>query len=187
MVSSGQVTEQDSVVLQLTENTQSGMELVQQQQRQDPNFAKLIDYLRDGTLPESYCDAQQIMVQGKKSYHVVDDILYYKSADVPGRCRLVVPKREFLMNTMTHVFPDILLQGKIMQRVSQYFHWDGISTRIYEKYASCIVCAFVKGQGLRGKPPLVNIPVGGVFEFQGGSHMTEQQSYCPMFYRKQPS
>ena len=86
-LSSGQVTEQDSVVLQLTENTQSGMELVQQQQRQDPDLAKLIDYLRDGTLPENYSEAQWIMVQGnKKGYHVVDDILYYKSVETPSSC-----------------------------------------------------------------------------------------------------
>jgi len=66
MVSSGQVTEQDSVVLQLTENTQSGMELVQQQQRQDPDLAKVIDSLRDGTLSESYSEAQRIMVQARR-------------------------------------------------------------------------------------------------------------------------
>jgi len=56
-LSSGQVIEQDTVVLQLTENTQSGMELVQQQQRQDLDLAKLIDYLRDGTFLESYSEA----------------------------------------------------------------------------------------------------------------------------------
>ena len=29
------------------------------------------------------------------------------------------------------------------------------------------MCASVKGQGFRGKPPLVYIPVGGVFECVG--------------------
>ena len=88
------------------------MELVQQQQRQDPDLTNVIDNLRDGTLSESYSEAQRIMVQGKKGDHVVDDILYYESADVPGRHCLVVPYHLKEMNTMTHVFPDVLPQGE---------------------------------------------------------------------------
>jgi len=42
-----------------------------------------------------------------------------------------------------------------------------MSGQISKKCVSCIVCASVKGQGLRGKPPLVSIPVGGVFECIG--------------------
>ena len=53
------------------------------------------------------------------------------------------------------------------QRVSQYFYWDGMNAQVHQKCASCVVCASVKGQGFRGKPPLVSIPVGGVFECVG--------------------
>jgi len=44
---------------------------------------------------------------------------------------------------------------------------DGMSAQIYKKCSSCVVCASIKGQGFRGKPPLVNIPVRGVFECIG--------------------
>ena len=36
-----------------------------------------------------------------------------------------------------------------------------------KKYASCALCVSVKGQEFRGRPPLVNIPVGGVLECIG--------------------
>ena len=38
---------------------------------------------------------------------------------------------------------------------------------MYKKCASCIPCASVKGQGKKGKPPLVSIPVGGAFDCIG--------------------
>jgi len=58
-------------VLYAMEDTQSGhgIEIVQQQQRQDSDLATLID------LPESSNEVQQVLVQGNKGYYVVDDIL----------------------------------------------------------------------------------------------------------------
>jgi len=53
---------------------------------------------------------------------------------------------------------------EMKERVSQYFY---MSAQIYKKCASCIVYASVKGQGFRGKSPLVKIPGGGVFEYIG--------------------
>ena len=87
-----QTTGQDNVVLYVIYNIKSGMEQVQQEQRQDPILAKLIDYLRGGTLPEDSSEAQRVLVQGKKGYYVVDNILYYEGTDMPGRRHLVVPK-----------------------------------------------------------------------------------------------
>jgi len=39
-----------------------------------------------------------------------------------------------------------------------------MSAQICMKCSSCVVCASVKEQGFRGKPPLVNIPVADVFK-----------------------
>ena len=64
-------------------------------------------------------------------------------------------------------FAGHLAAKKMKQRVSQYFYWDGMNAQVHKKCASCVVCASVKGQGFRGKPPLVSIPVGGVFECVG--------------------
>ena len=94
-IPAGQLTHQQTNiqdnVLHVTDNAGCGMEQVQQEQRQDPVLAKLIDYLRDGKLPDDVSEAQRVLAQGKKGYYVVDDILYYDGMDWPGRCCLVVP------------------------------------------------------------------------------------------------
>ena len=38
---------------------------------------------------------------------------------------------------------------------------------ILRKCESCVDCASVQGQGFKGMPPLVSIPVGGPFECVG--------------------
>jgi len=65
------------------------------------------------------------------------------------------------------VFHSSGIEVPVQCEPGEYYHWDGMSAQIYKKCASCIVCASVKGQGFRGKPPLVKIPVGGVFECVG--------------------
>ena len=42
-----------------------------------------------------------------------------------------------------------------------------MSSEILKKCESCVDCASVQGQGLKKKPPLVSIPVGGPFECLG--------------------
>jgi len=58
----GQLTHQQKNVqdnvLHVTDNAGCGMEQVQQEQRQDRVLAKLIDYLRDGTLPDDASEAR---------------------------------------------------------------------------------------------------------------------------------
>ena len=86
---------------------------------------------------------------------------------MPGRRRLVVPKhlqKKIIDDHHDSCFSGHFASRRMKQRVSQYYHWDGMSAQMYKKCVSCIVCASVKGQGFRGKPPLVNIPVGSVFE-----------------------
>ena len=124
-LSNGQATEQNSILLHVMEDTTTGMELVQWQQRQDSDLAKLIDYLKNGKLPLSSGEAQRVIVQGKKGYYVVDDILYYESSEVPGRRRLVVPKH--LQERIIDEHYDSCFSGhfaprRMKQRVSQYYH-----------------------------------------------------------------
>jgi len=111
-----------------------------------------------------------VLAQGKKGYHVVDDILYYEGTDWQGRCRLVFPNHlrgRILNEHHDSCFAGHFATKKIKQQVSQYFYWDGMNAQVHRKCVSCVVCASVKGQGFRGKPPLVSIPVGGVFECAG--------------------
>ena len=67
----------------------------------------------------------------------MDGVLYYEWPDMPDRRRLVV------------------------------LYWRGLKSQVYKKCKSCITCASVKGQGHRGRPLLVSIPVGDAFECIG--------------------
>ena len=55
----------------------------------------------------------------------------------------------------------------LLRKISQYFYWKGLKSDVYKKCSSCVACASTRGQGSRGRPPLVNIPVGGPFNCVG--------------------
>ena len=74
----------------------------------------MIDYLKDGTLPQNSGEAQRVLIQGKKGYYVVDGILYYESSDLPERRRLVVPKH--LQERIIDDHPDSCFSGHFAPR-----------------------------------------------------------------------
>lgn len=163
-------------VLQLSPGTGTGedqpftsLQHVQSEQRQDKELSQIIDFLTSQTLPTDPQEAKYISNMAGKSYMVVDGILYYEGPEVSGRCCVVVP---------VHLRPKILdehhdlpfsghFAAKKMSQISQYFFWKGLKSDVYKKCASCVTCASVKGQGNRGRPPLVSILVGGLFDCIG--------------------
>lgn len=64
-------------------------------------------------------------------------------------------------------FAGHFAEKKMVQRIKQFYHWQGLRSDIHKKCSSCVTCASVRGQGNRGKPPLVSIPVGGPFDMIG--------------------
>ena len=61
---------------------------------------------------------------------MVNDILYFKSSDVPGRHCLVVPShlhKRILDEHHDSCFSGHFAPRKMKQRVSQYYYWDGMS------------------------------------------------------------
>lgn len=141
---------------------------VQLEQSKDKELAKLICFLRDKSLPEDSQEAKIVLNLARKGYYVVDDILYYEGADVPDRRRVVVPghlKQQILDEHHDSPFAGHFAAKKTAQRISQYFYWSGLKGDVYKKCASCVACASMKGQGHKGKPPLVSIPVGGALEW----------------------
>ena len=85
--------------------------------------------------------------------HLIDAVWWYHN----------IYDNEFWMSIMICHFQDTLRQG----RISQYFYWKGLKSDVYKICSSCVVCASVRGQGNRGIPPLVSIPVGGPFDCIG--------------------
>jgi len=56
---------------------------------------------------------------------------------------------------------------KMAQQVSKYFLWNGLKGDVYKMYVLSLSCATMKGQGNKGIPLLVSIPVGGAFDCIG--------------------
>ena len=76
-------------------------------------------------------------------------------------------KQEILDDDHDSPFAGRFAAKKMAQQISQYFFWRGFKADVYKKCTSCIPCASVKGQGQKGKPPLVSILVGGAFDCIG--------------------
>ena len=51
----------------------------------------------------------------------------------------------------------------MLQKLKQYFYWPGMSSMIFKKCKSCLVCATTQGQERRQNPELHSIPVGEPF------------------------
>ena len=64
-------------------------------------------------------------------------------------------------------FAGHFAEKKMVQRIKQFYYWQGLRSDVHKKCASCVTCASVRGQGSRGKPPLVSIPLGGPFDMIG--------------------
>ena len=98
--------------------------------------------------------------------YYVDGILYYESSDVQGRRHLVVPEQ--LRDKVVSENHDALFSGhfstkKMLQKLKQYLYWPGMSSMIFKKCESCLVCATIQGQERRQNPELHSIPVGEPF------------------------
>ena len=73
-------------------------------------------------------------------------------------------KQEILTEHHDAPFAGHFGAKKMAQQISKYFFWNGLKADVYKK---CVSCASVKGQGKKKRPPLVSIPVGGLFDCIG--------------------
>ena len=133
-------------------------------------MSDLINYLRDKTLPTDEQAARNVVSISLKGFVLVNGVLYYEGGDTPDKRRLVVPSH--LQQPILNEQHDAVFAGhfgckRMYNRLKQYYFWKGMSSDILKKCESCVDCASVQGQGLKGKPPLVSIPVGGPFECLG--------------------
>ena len=163
------VTVEGSDVLQLS-GPDSTLQQVQTEQWKDPELARLIDFLTDKILPSDPREANVVVGLAKKGYYVIDGILYYEDTEVCDHRCVVVPHH--LRQKLLDEHHDLPFAGhfavkRMVQRIKQFYYWNGLRSDVYKKCSSCVTCASVRGQGNRGKPPLVNIPVGGPFDMIG--------------------
>ena len=55
----------------------------------------------------------------------------------------------------------------MLNKLKQYFYWPGMSSLIYKKCESCLICVTTQGQERRQNPELQSIPVGEPFSCIG--------------------
>ena len=164
------VTKGEVLRVSQPEVSQTALHKVQLEQGKDKELSKLISILTEKLLPDDPQEAKMVLNLARKGYYMVDGILYFEGADAPDRRRVVVLehlKQEILSEHHDFPFAGHFGAKKMAQQISQYFFWNGLKADVYKKCASCISCASVKGQGKKGKPPLVSIPVGSAFDCIG--------------------
>ena len=140
------------------------------QQFKDKELVNIINYLEKKILPTDVKEAQHIATIAKKGYFVLDGVLYYESNDVPGRRRLVVPEQlrdKVVTENHDAIFSGHFSAKKMLNKLKQYFYWPGMSSLIYKKCESCLICATTQGQERRQNPELQSIPVDEPFSCIG--------------------
>ena len=143
---------------------------VQREQRQDGELNDLIQYLETKVLPEDEVRRQKVLVSAQQGYYIVDGILYFESAEVPDRRRLVVPthlRQRIVEEHHDPIFAGHFSEKKLLGKLKRMYYWQGMRQDTHQKCTSCVVCASVQGQERRVKPPLKSIQVGGPFECIG--------------------
>ena len=103
-------------------------------------------------------------------YYVVDSVLYFESAEVPDRRRLVVPahlRQRIVDENHDPIFAGHFSVKKLLGKLKRVYYWQGMKQDVYQKCLSCVVYASVQGQERKTKPPLKSIQVGGPFECVG--------------------
>ena len=162
--------------------------LLQSIQTQQSGDKEIINIWRRKYCLQITKEAQHIAAIAKKGYFVLDGILYYESSDVSGRRRLVVPEQlrvvvpEQLRDKVVSENHDTLFSGhfsakKMLQKLKRYFYWPGMSSMIFKKCESCLVCATTQGQERRQNPELHSIPIGEPFACIGMDFKEMDESF----------
>ena len=136
------------------------------QQFKDKELVNIINYLEKKGIPTDVKEAQYTAAVAKKGYFVLNGVLYHESNDVPGRrCLVVLEQLRDKVVTENHdaLFSRNFSAKKMLNKLQQYFYWPGMSSLIYKKCESCLICATTQGQERRQNPELQSIPVGEPF------------------------
>lgn len=154
-------TERDTIKLEEEEKLR-----FQQLQTTDNYCTPLINFLKDGTLPENDMDAKRIVVL---SFNFVldNDLLYFIGPPKTGRIdpRLVIPER--LCNEIMEACHADLFSGhfgfmKTYSRIQNNYYWPGMYSQIKDYCQKCADCQTRKNANRATKASLVPIPVEGL-------------------------
>ncbi|CAG2203350.1 Transposon Ty3-G Gag-Pol polyprotein,Retrovirus-related Pol polyprotein from transposon opus,Retrovirus-related Pol polyprotein from transposon 297,Retrovirus-related Pol polyprotein from transposon 17.6,Transposon Ty3-I Gag-Pol polyprotein [Mytilus edulis] len=168
--------ETQNVVAGLTEISPAGLQLdvIKDLQIKDPNLRPIINYLKDGNLPEQITNARKVMACSP-DYELFDGILHHFWTPGPRkrkhvRKQLVVPRS--LTNEVMHWCHDDPTAGhlafhKTYHKIQERFYWVGMYKDVDYWCKSCVKCATRKTPKGRKPAPMLPIPVDGPFDRVG--------------------
>ena len=155
-------------VLQIEVEPQSNNDL-EVLQRQDEELSPIIRYLEEGILPSDDRHARKLALE-KSCFEVVDGILYYENANVPGVWRIAMPKalrKTLLKESHSGKFAGHFAERKLYATLRTRYWWDKMHSDVRKHCKSCLTCASRKGPGRAPRPKLQPIPIGGPFHRVG--------------------
>ena len=135
-------------------------------QKKDPKLSLIIQYLKDGILPQTEKDAKELILN-KGQYVLVDDILYHVAMD--GTLRVVPPgedRERLIQEAHGGKLAGHLRDAKIYGQLGKSYWWPGMRKEVTHLCRSCEICAS-RNVGKPIKPYLTPIPVTGPFDHVG--------------------
>ena len=139
---------------------------IQEYQYQDPALRKIIEYLKEGELPDSTKEARELVLS-KQLFELVDDVLYRIEKD--KTLRVVLPescRKQLFDQVHGGVYGGHLRDAKIHSVLSRHYWWKGMRGDIIKWCRACVTCAS-RRVGKAIQPPLTPIPVFGPFDRVG--------------------
>ena len=142
---------------------------LQKEQADDPELVKIIEYVKDGDVPEDQQLVKRLALEGTQ-YTLIDGVLHHENPHQPGELRMVVPAslRGKLMKEMHGGrFAGHFAWKKTYTTMRKRYWWRGMCGDVEKFCRACLECVTRRGIGRSVRPPLATIPVGGPFHRMG--------------------
>lgn len=140
-------------------------------QRNDPFFAEIIDYLLDGLIPENKQRARRVLIQAE-NYTIDNDLLIHLGPNRSKRMSELAPlvhqvcvppeSREAVIEgyhtQLLHVGID-----KTYMSIKRSFYWPQMYSQVRDHVMTCTTCQTIKTVPQQPRPPLHSLEPVGLF------------------------
>ena len=111
-----------------------------EEQYQDTELRAMIDYLKDGTLPEDDKEARRIVLHSP-NFDVIDGILHHENVNFPGRWCVAIPKEkrvDLIREAHDGRFSGHFAEKRIYELLRRRYWWPGMRADVRKYCRSCI-------------------------------------------------
>jgi len=139
------------------------------EQQKDGELRDIINFLRDGSLPDDSRVAKRISCQSS-CFALVDGILYFIDPKHDHRKRCAVPshlRNQILEESHSGPMAGHFAGEKLYKCLVTHWWWQGMYSDVMAHCMSCPQCAIVNAAGHVNRPPLHPIPVSRPFQIVG--------------------